>query len=184
LRSTSPGPTDPAAPATAAAAAGGDTWRRSSTPDAAAGYGFGGQGVLTCSDPQQQLVQLKLLRERARAGQQQRLRVMRARRQLMAEARLAAVLAGGWLSSSSDVLPVSQDLGGQAYPTELLLQPTSEPSPLIGNETHAVSNWPKPSCSYCAVLCLFLMVAMHCRVCMHLLQGFCGRPGNSSRWHA
>jgi hypothetical protein len=59
-----------------------------------------------CSDPQQQLAQLKLLRARAVAGQQLRLRVARARRQLMAQARLAAVLAGTWgrLSMGSGLL--------------------------------------------------------------------------------
>lgn len=45
-------------------------------------------------EPQQQLAQLQLLRARAVANQQLRLRVNKARRQLMAEARLAAVLAG------------------------------------------------------------------------------------------
>jgi hypothetical protein len=45
-------------------------------------------------DPQQQLAQLQLLHARAVANQQLRLRVNKARRQLMAEARLAAVLAG------------------------------------------------------------------------------------------
>lgn len=48
-----------------------------------------------CADPERQLAQVKLLRVRAVAGQQLRLRVMRARRELVAQARLAAVLAGG-----------------------------------------------------------------------------------------
>lgn len=48
-----------------------------------------------CADPERHLAQVKLLRVRAVAGQQLRLRVMRARRELVAQARLAAVLAGG-----------------------------------------------------------------------------------------
>lgn len=80
-------PTRPTAAATAAAA----TARLG-------GYTLGGYTLGTL-DPQQQLAALQLIRERAKASQQQRVRVNRARRRLVAEARLAAVIAGGCIRS-------------------------------------------------------------------------------------
>lgn len=61
----------------------------------------GGLGSYLALDPAQQLAQLKLLRERAVAARQLRVRVARARRRLVTAAQMAAVLAGRWTLYSS-----------------------------------------------------------------------------------